>query len=153
MASAGPAAGRGAIIATAPAGSGMRKVPDATNLRRLVSMSEMEPVPPALIALDKLLYVTSHERSRGARPPQVDVLPAQRHDLAARRPAYRAVAHTGRSPSGRAASLSESGYVGTPSYITLVVPSASGPSTMQEWRVIQPMSAKHHYVSSGWMSW
>jgi hypothetical protein len=36
-----------------------------------------------------------------------------------------------------------SGYVGTPSYITLVVPSARGPYTMYEWPVIQPMSAAH----------
>ena len=36
--------------------SNMRKVPDATDLRRLVSTADMEPVPPALIALDELLY-------------------------------------------------------------------------------------------------
>ena len=42
-----------------------------------------------------------------------------------------------------------SGQVGTPSKITTVAPDASGPYTMYEWPVIQPMSAVAKWTSSG----
>ena len=45
-----------------------------------------------------------------------------------------------------------SGQSGAPSYITPVVWFASGPYTMYEWPVTQPISAAHQYTSSSWMS-
>src|SRR5438105_7963727 len=42
-----------------------------------------------------------------------------------------------------------SGKVGTPSYSTPVAAFASGPYTIYECPVIQPMSAMHQYTSSG----
>src|SRR5919201_3173202 len=45
-----------------------------------------------------------------------------------------------------------SGKSGVPSYMTPVVPLASGPNTMYEWPVTQPMSAAHQYTSLSLMS-
>src|SRR4029079_556479 len=44
---------------------------------------------------------------------------------------------------------SHAGVSGVPSYMTPVVPFASGPYTMYEWPVTQPMSAAHQYTSAG----
>ena len=40
------------------------------------------------------------------------------------------------------------GEFGVPSYTTWVTPFDSGPYTMYEWPVTQPMSAVHQYTSS-----
>jgi hypothetical protein len=45
-----------------------------------------------------------------------------------------------------------SGKSGVPSYRTPVVPLVSGPNTMYEWPVTQPMSAAHQYTESGFTS-
>jgi hypothetical protein len=42
---------------------------------------------------------------------------------------------------------SRAGVSGVPSYMSDVAPFASGPYTMYEWPVTQPMSAAHHHRS------
>ena len=49
-------------------------------------------------------------------------------------------------------SRSLSGQSGAPSYMMAVVWFASGPYTMYEWPVTQPMWAEHQNTSSSWMS-